>query len=169
MLTTSHPTDPESHDWNLFDDAYRKQLDQRQYVSPSRDCKTTQASGSADGDPTPSPLPPRPSDESSKVPDTTKSRAQTFSDDQDLELDEAGSDEEDAEIPEGSLFEYNIPGVLSKEDVEKLDLGHWRLVVRDALIELEVRSNSSLLLLNVLTMTRTFVVGRSGQLMILVL
>lgn len=169
MFTISHPIDPESHDWNLFDDAYRKQLDQRQYVSPSRDCKTTQSSGSTDGDPTSSALPSQPPDESSKIPDTTKTRAQTFSDDQDLELDEAGSDEEDAEIPEGSLFEYNIPGVLSKEDVKKLDLGHWRLVVRDALIELEVRSNSSAPLLNVLTMTRTFVVGKSGQLMILAL
>lgn len=61
-----------------------------------------------------------------------------FADEQELEFDEAGSDEDDAEIPEGSMFDYEIPGVLSKEEVKRLDLDHWRLLVRDALIELEV-------------------------------
>ncbi len=63
-----------------------------------------------------------------------------FADDQDLEFDEPPSDEDedDAEIPEGSLFDYHIPGVLTKDEVKRLDLGHWRLLVRNALIELEV-------------------------------
>ena len=73
------------------------------------------------------------------TPETTKERAKNFGDDDELELDEAGSDEEDAEIPEGSLFDYNIPGVLTKEQVQDLDLDHWKLVVRDMLIDLEVR------------------------------
>lgn len=72
------------------------------------------------------------------VPETTKERAKNFGDDNELELDEAGSDDEDAEIPEGSLFNYHIPGVLTKEEVEVLDLDHWKLVVRDALIDFEV-------------------------------
>jgi hypothetical protein len=70
---------------------------------------------------------------------TTKEMGQKFDDEQDLEFDEAASDEEDAEIPEGSLFDYAIPGVLTKDEVKHLDLDHWRLVVRNALIELEVR------------------------------
>lgn len=138
MLTFLCPSDPESHDWNLFDDTYRKQLDQRQYVSPSRDRKTAAAAGDSSSNPgasvTPSPV----AVEQNKEPETTKNRAQTFADDKDLELDEADSDEEDAELPEGSLFDYNIPGILTKEEVGKLDLDHWRLVVRDTLIELEV-------------------------------
>ncbi|KIW14056.1 hypothetical protein PV08_06837 [Exophiala spinifera] len=54
-----------------------------------------------------------------------------------LEFDDAPSDEEDAEIPEGSMFDYNIPGTLTKEEVKHLDLGHWKLVVRNSLVELE--------------------------------
>jgi hypothetical protein len=70
--------------------------------------------------------------------DSTKERGQAFADDQDLEFDEPPSDEDDAEIPEGSLFDYQIPGVLTKDEVKSLDLDHWRLLVRNALIELEV-------------------------------
>lgn len=134
-----HLSDPESLDWNVLDDAYRKQLDQRKYVSPSRDRANSEAANSNSSGPSPSELSPQQTTESEKPPDTTKSRGQTFSDNQDLELDEAASDEDEAEIPEGSLFDYNIPGALKKEEVEKLDLDHWRLVVRDSLIELEVR------------------------------
>ena len=71
-------------------------------------------------------------------PKSTNETGQVFSDEQDLEFDEAPSDEEDAEIPEGSLFDYAIPGVLTKDEVKRIDLDHWRLVVRNALIELEV-------------------------------
>ena len=70
--------------------------------------------------------------------DTTKSRAGKHADDQELELDDENSENDDAEIPEGSLFDYNVPGILPKEDVLKLDLGHWKLLVRTSLIELEV-------------------------------
>lgn len=77
--------------------------------------------------------------------DTTKERAQKFADDKDLELDEAPSDDDDAEIPEGSLFDYRLPGVLAKEEVKQLDLDHWRLVVRNTLIELEVNCLSILI------------------------
>ncbi|EXJ54158.1 hypothetical protein A1O7_09495 [Cladophialophora yegresii CBS 114405] len=108
-FTPTYMLDPESYEWNLFDDDYRQKLDKRKYVSPAHDSK--------DG----SEVAPR----------------QKFDDEQDLEFDEAASDEEDAEIPEGSLFDYAIPGVLTKNEVERLDLNHWRLVVRNALIELE--------------------------------
>ena len=53
--------------------------------------------------------------------------------------DEEESEDEDAEMPEGSLFDYKVPGVLTKGEVAKLDLGHWKLVVRQSLIDLEVR------------------------------
>jgi hypothetical protein len=54
------------------------------------------------------------------------------------ELDSEPSDE-DTEMPEGSLFDYNIPGVLEAEEVTKLDLDHWKLLVRNMLIDFEVR------------------------------
>jgi hypothetical protein len=139
LLTHLRPSDPETLDWNLFDDNYRKQLDHRQYVSPSRDRETALAAGESNSNTASSELPSPVTAEPNKETDTTKNRAQTFADDKDLELDDPESDEEDTEIPEGSLFEYNIPGILTKEQVEKLDLDHWKLVVRDTLIELEVR------------------------------
>jgi hypothetical protein len=49
------------------------------------------------------------------------------------------SPDEDTEIPEGSLFDYNIPGVLKAAEVVQLDLGHWKLLVRNMLIDFEVR------------------------------
>jgi len=60
------------------------------------------------------------------------------SSDADYELDSEPSDE-DTEIPEGSLFDYNVPGVLKAEEVAKLDLDHWKLLVRNMLIDFEVR------------------------------
>lgn len=126
----SYLLDPQTYEWNLFDDEYRQKLDERKYVSPSDDLKNAPVEDCpVSGD---SPLA-----EESKT-DTTKSRAARHADDQDLELDEDGSDNDDAEIPEGSLFDYNIPGVLTKEEVAKLDLGRWKLVVRNTLIDLEV-------------------------------
>ena len=118
----------------MLDENYRRKLDQNKYFSPSGHAKTSHNTE-------------KPQDEqisvdesANKAPETTKERSQVFADDKDLELDDPASDEEDAEIPEGSLFDYKIPGVLTKDEVEKLDLDHWKLVVRDALIDLEVNS-----------------------------
>ena len=108
-------------------------------MSPSRDRKHVANAEEGNGYPT-SGTKQSPSDlDANKSPDTTKERAQTFADDQDLEFDEAASDEEDAEIPEGSMFDYQIPGMLTKDEVKQLDLDHWRLLVRNALIDLEVK------------------------------
>jgi hypothetical protein len=130
--------DPESLEWNVLDDDYRRRLEIGVYYSPSgarsRGEDPSMGNGISD---TRQPQP-QATAESTVSPDTTKERGQVFADDKDLEFDEAPSDEEDAEIPEGSLFDYRIPGVLTKNEVAKLDLNHWRLLVRDALIELEV-------------------------------
>jgi hypothetical protein len=58
--------------------------------------------------------------------------------DAEYELDSDPSDDT-AEIPEGSLFDYKVPGVLKAEEVAKLDLDHWKLLVRNMLIDFEVR------------------------------
>ena len=133
----SYLLDPESLEWNLFDGDFRKKLDQRKYVSPSGDKKRP-----------PTKADPNESNNQSEKPDfnanveanvTTKSKTEKFADKQDLEFDEDDSENEDAEIPEGSLFDYNIPGVLTKDDVAKLKLNHWKLLVRQSLIDLEVQ------------------------------
>jgi arginyl-tRNA---protein transferase len=132
----SYLLDPESLEWNLFDDEYRKKLDLRKYVSPSGDrakaSQTHVAEAAAEKEAA--------ANNESRTTDTTKSRAEKFADDKDLELDDDDdSENEDAEIPEGSLFDYNIPGVLTKEEVAMIDLDHWKLLVRQSLIDLEVR------------------------------
>jgi arginyl-tRNA---protein transferase len=126
--------DPETNEWNLFDDTYRQKLDKRKYVSPSRDAKEspledTVVAHTHDAVP-------QPAEESKN--DSTKSRAAKFAEDEDLELDDEDSENDDAEIPEGSLFDYNVPGIMKKDEVAKLDLSHWKLVVRNSLIDLEV-------------------------------
>lgn len=127
--------DPEAFEWNLFDDAYRKKLDTREYVSPSHDQRYSEDKGK-NGNGTRSKAS---KDNAPNEPKTTKETGQSFDDDENLEFDEIASDEEDAEIPEGSLFDYEIPGVLTKDEVKRLNLDSWRLVVRNALIELEVQ------------------------------
>jgi len=127
-FSPSYLLDPESLEWCLFDETYKRELDKTPYVSLSRDRKQG----------------PVATDENSQsqitatsASETTKERSTIFDDEQDLEFDEAPSDEEDAEIPEGSMFDYHIPGVLTKDEVKSLDLDHWRLVVRNNLVELE--------------------------------
>ncbi|ETN43200.1 uncharacterized protein HMPREF1541_02359 [Cyphellophora europaea CBS 101466] len=128
----SYLLDPESLDWNIFDEAYRQKLDAQRYVSPSKELRAlpVEPSGALEAA---TDLPPA----EAKNDDTTKSRAATFADDQDLELDEEDSENEDAEIPPGTMFQYNIPGVLTKDQVADLDLGKWKLIIRNTLVDFE--------------------------------
>lgn len=125
--------DPETYEWNLLDQEYRSKLDHRLYYSPSRD----RTAPPSNDDSTASTTIAEPA-----VTSTTKSASSKFADDEELELDEPDPAEDDAEIPEGSLFNYNIPGVLTKEELAGLDLAHWKLVVRNMLIDLEVSRTS---------------------------
>ena len=136
QFSPSYLLDPEVLDWNLLDNDYRAKLDKRKYVSPSRDAK-------AEGTSAMSPVTnndvqePRTENGTTSSDDLTKVKELNVADHSDLEVDDDDSEADDSEIPEGSLFEYNIPGVLTKEEVAKLDLSHWKLIVRGDLIDLE--------------------------------
>ena len=88
--------DPEeSGSWDPLDGELKTKLDQRRYVSLSRDRKGL------------------PEEEESPIPDDV--------------------DEEDM-----SLFDIHMPGVLTVEQVEGLDLDHWLLLVRGTLVHMIV-------------------------------
>ena len=136
QFSPSYLLDPEVLDWNLLDNDYRKKLDECKYVSPSRDAKAESQSE----------LSPATNDDVEEPPtengttssdDPTKVKESNIADHQDLEVDDDDSEADDSEIPEGSLFDYNIPGVLTKEEVADLDLSHWKLLVRGEFIDLE--------------------------------
>nr|WAW84735.1 hypothetical protein [Knufia petricola] len=125
----SYILDPESLEWNPLDDDFRKMLDERKYVSLSGDRRVENR--------------PRKDDE-----DAGLSTAGILTESigvgeekspkgEDLEVDSDVSEPDDTEIPEGSLFDYNIPGVLNKGEVENLNLGHMKLLVRTSLVDLE--------------------------------
>lgn len=118
----------------MLDDSYRKQLTLRKYVSPSHDRQINLApkQTASEGDTLRSPA----TNDRDKEADS-KSEAERSVNDHELELDQDDSDQDEVEIPEGSLFDYNVPGILTKEEVSKLDLAHWKLLVRTSLIELE--------------------------------
>ena len=133
----------------MFDDEYKKKLDVRSYVSPSADGKANVQSGKNDVVSNLS---------TAKIPiESTKveQRAATHegkgdrkcssppNEDVDFEVD-SNSIQDETEIPAVSLFSYNMPGVLKREEVEKLDLDHWKLVVRNTLVEMEVSSGDTL-------------------------
>lgn len=135
--------DPESLEWNPFNEEHRKKLDQKKYVSLSHDRDVANGALSAE-------IPPQSGSEIARAEEAdtgrTKpeqqagqaSREPKLSDYRDdIEFDSDPSDVEDDEIPEGSLFTYNVPGVLKLEEVKKLDLNHWKLLVRNILVDLE--------------------------------
>lgn len=130
----SHLLDPETLDWNLLDNETRTKLDSRKYVSLSADRKagigSTEEipSGPAASDVKTTP---------SHVEELTKEKLGEKLKGEEIDMDSDPSDADDTEIPEGSLFDYNIPGVLKKEDVAKLDLDHMKLLVRANLVDLE--------------------------------
>lgn len=127
--------DPESLEWNLFDEELRKKLDSRKYVSLSADRKAKAGSTetSALNGPAASEVKTTPS----HTEELTKEKLGEKLRGEEIDMDSDPSDVDDTEIPEGSLFNYNIPGVLKKEEVAKLDLDHMKLLVRTNLIDLE--------------------------------
>lgn len=120
--------DPASLSWHPLDNVFRSKLDIRKYVSMSTDARNgVESGGESEVKTTPS-----------RVEEMTKEKLEKkLKGEEEIDIDTDPSDADDTEIPEGSLFDYAIPGVLTKQDVEKLDLGHLKLVVRTSLIDLE--------------------------------
>ena len=129
---TFQPTyilDPESLEWTLFDEDHRKQLDKTPYFSASQ------------SSPVPASFPDESatlSSQKSTEKDEETTSAQLTDEFPDMEIDPDESGESDTEIPEGSLFDKHMPGVVSRDEVESMDLDHWKLRVRDTFIDLEV-------------------------------
>ncbi|KAL1984976.1 hypothetical protein VTN96DRAFT_8532 [Rasamsonia emersonii] len=97
--------DPESLTWDPLDGELLKKLDERPYVSLSRDRKLALEGNQGEG--------------TAAAEDTGKGDAM----------------EEDVNEEELSLFEIRMPGVMTAEEVEtKLDLDHWLLLVQGTLI-----------------------------------
>jgi len=110
--------DPQSLTWDQFDEELRQKLDKRPYVSLSQDrALAAQAA-------------PKNSDET-EAPSTAVNRGG------------AGlvkSDKVDSEISDDtdmSLFDVNMPGVLTRQELEdQVDLDHWLLVAHGVLVEM---------------------------------
>lgn len=131
----SYLLDPEKLTWNRLDDQLRKNLDQHKYFSPSNAAQSSHqaANGDSVAQPTIAEMKTTPN----HVEELTKEKLAEKLKGEEIELDSDPSDPDDTEIPEGSLFDYNIPGVLTKQEVATLDLDHMKLLVRNALIDLE--------------------------------
>ncbi|KAJ9374814.1 hypothetical protein DTO282E5_369 [Paecilomyces variotii] len=99
--------DPESYTWDPLDGELSKKLDERPYVSLSRDRKLA----------------------SQKESD--KDESATAAADQSSQGKE--SEENDEEM---SLFDIHMPGVLTVEEVLALDLDHWLLLVHGSFLEM---------------------------------
>ncbi|KAL2001036.1 hypothetical protein VTN02DRAFT_2328 [Thermoascus thermophilus] len=91
--------DPESMTWDPLDGELMKKLDERPYVSMSRERKKQE------------------------LGDTGAAEQETA----------ATSEMNDVEM---SLFDIHMPGVMTLEEVAKLDLDHWLLLVQGTLIEM---------------------------------
>lgn len=119
--------DPESLTWHPLDKEFKARLDKRKYVSMSADARNGVADvATSEVKTTPS-----------RVEEMTKEKLEKKLKGEEIDEDTDPSDADDTEIPEGSLFDYGIPGVLTKEDIEKLDLRHMKLVVRTSVVDLE--------------------------------
>lgn len=104
-IKTNSP-DPESYTWDPLDGELSKKLDERPYVSLSRDRKLASQK------------------ESSQDASTAAEASQGK---------ETGENDE-----EMSLFDLHMPGVLTVEEVQALDLDHWLLLVHGSFLEMTV-------------------------------
>lgn len=95
--------DPESMTWDPLEGEFLKKLDERPYVSLSRDRKQQEQ----------------------------KDAGAAEQQEQDTEM----TDMNDEEM---SLFDIRMPGVMTLEEVQKLDLDHWMLLVQGTLIHMTV-------------------------------
>lgn len=114
----------------------RKKLDDHPYVSLSRERASTGHDGSIRNEED-SREKKAEQDNTSKAPSATQPA--TLDKTTDVSAEGSGSEEE-GEVPEGSLFDLAVPGILTMEEVETLvDLDHWALMANGTLVEMEVR------------------------------
>ncbi|GLB04189.1 arginyl-tRNA--protein transferase 1 [Aspergillus tubingensis] len=93
--------DPESHTWDPLDGELSKKLDERPYVSLSRDRQNTTTTTTGDNN-------------------------------------AATQEEADAEVndEEVSLFDLNMPGNMTLDEIKALDLDHWLLLVHGTFVHM---------------------------------
>ncbi|KAL1880960.1 Arginyl-tRNA--protein transferase 1 [Paecilomyces lecythidis] len=96
--------DPESYTWDPLDGELSKKLDERPYVSLSRDRKLASQKKS--------------SQDASTAAEASQGKE---------------TEENDEEM---SLFDLHMPGVLTVEEVQALDLDHWFLLVHGSFLEM---------------------------------
>ena len=111
-------------DWNVLDAEFRKKLDTHQYFSFSGNTKRAENELETNG-----------MARASSQPQNSKTEPQI--DYTTLELDSDNDSADETEIPEGSLFDYRVPGILTTEEVEKLNLNKWKLLVRNMFVDME--------------------------------
>lgn len=101
--------DPETYEWHLLDDRARSLMQEKNYIAPSNDTANGEATTSMDNS-------------SSAIPKSPQkeSTAEAESEDSDYEPD----------VVEGTVWDNEMPGVLSKEEVSALPLGSVKLSVR---------------------------------------
>lgn len=116
--------DAESLDWNLLDKDLRKNLDTYHYFSLSGKAKRTEDNPAESG-----------TSGATQDPGTSDGGPEIDHTSLEVESDDDSADQID--IPEGSLFDYHVPGVLTKEEVEKLDLNTWKVQLRNGFVDME--------------------------------
>jgi len=122
--------DPESLTWDPLDDSLRKKLDARPYVSLSRERMAGPSSAQPPDEETSIQATTQDEDADTKLPELTKAEKGGSVEDSDSEGE--------MDVPEGSLFDLSIPGVLTAEEIESgVDLDHWSLLANGMLIEME--------------------------------
>jgi arginyl-tRNA---protein transferase len=125
--------DPESLEWDPFDSTIRKALDTNAYYSSSAHAKHAQSIPNLEDRVTATTNGHHP--RSTTVEPKSEGKIDYTS----LDIDSPdNSDNDDTEIPEGSLFDYAVPGILTKTQVlSDLDLDHWKLKVRNIFVDME--------------------------------
>ena len=133
--------DPESFDWTPLDNTMRKRLDDRPYVSLSRE-RASLSRGTASER--------KVMGAEDAVHSSGSGQQETDRDAALLQGPAAGllqgdghaeemSSAEEPETSEGSLFDLRMPGILKLEQVKTLvDLDHWSLIANGMLVEMEV-------------------------------
>lgn len=130
--------DPDSYDWDLLDDELKKKLDEKSFVSLSREQAEGESSSVATGKQSGT----RPVDASEENGDTVMKGDEDSAEDSAEDSDEDSDEDPPVPNPNAPLWERNMPGILTKDQLETdIDLDRIKLQIDGKIYETRMLVN----------------------------
>ncbi|KAI9848131.1 MAG: Arginyl-tRNA--protein transferase 1 [Thelocarpon superellum] len=127
-----HLLDPETYTWHPLDDDLKRRLDEKSFVSVSKECQNPPGEDKLAQTASPT--------TASKASEVSHGGAAHAGEDEEQETEDmSDDDDDDAQIHlSTSVFEMNMPGVMTKEEIEDhIDLDATKVRVAGRILEVQ--------------------------------